>query len=360
MLIVYFLLKNTAEIIFGIKKKHYFCRKKNQNLILNLKKHKRMKKFYLLTVLVAFVSFTFAQRTAMIEKKYQKLEVSKTPTDTLIPASFATGSPTLYKAAGGGYVVGTNSYGDLAKAQQFLVTSAYNVEGAVVWFGAKEQIGTAGPISIKCYKNDGAGTAGSGAVTTAPGTVLGTIASSVDLIDTTAFNFYNFTTPINVTADYSIGVDFSTVGDDTLGIVSTTDGDGGGAELNWEKWSDGTWYTMVAAWPLDFDFAIFAIVDMNAGGVNDNYFIDGIKLSQNQPNPASNSTLVQYEIQNSGSVTLEVYDMTGRLVLSYDEGKQLAGKHNILVDSDKLTAGSYYYSLKADSHRLTKKMVVAQ
>ncbi|MFA5781607.1 MAG: T9SS type A sorting domain-containing protein [Bacteroidales bacterium] len=103
-------------------------------------------------------------------------------------------------------------------------------------------------------------------------------------------------------------------------------------------------------------------VDTTCGGgagVNEEY-TNGIKLSQNQPNPATNATLIQYEIQNNASVSLEIYDITGRLVLSYDEGKQIAGKHNILVDSDKLMKGTYFYSLKADNYRLTKKMIITQ
>jgi len=75
---------------------------------------------------------------------------AKTPTDTLMPTSFGTGSPTLYGAQGGGYVVGTNGYGDLAKAQLFYVDEPYNIEGCLVWVGAKEIVGTANTLRKFC------------------------------------------------------------------------------------------------------------------------------------------------------------------------------------------------------------------
>ena len=93
--------------------------------------------------------------------------------------------------------------------------------------------------------------------------------------------------------------------------------------------------------------------------VNEEY-TNGIELSQNQPNPATNATLIRYKIQNNADVSLEIYDITGRLVVSYNEGNQIAGKHNIYVDSDKLNKGTYFYTLKADNQRLTKKMIITQ
>lgn len=326
-----------------------------------------MKKIYLVAVLVAFVSFSFAQRSTNGFVKMNKAEISttKTPTDTLIPASCFTGSPVLYSSQGGGYVCGPNGYGDVAKAQVFVNTQSINVEGCLFWVGAKEQVGTADIVIVNLYSMDGTGTTTVGTGQPAPGTILSTISLPLDQIDTglsmvTGLNAVTFTTPVNVTADFAIGLDFATLGDDTLGIVSTTDLDAGGTELAFEKWSPAAWHSLLEAWPLDFDMYIFAIVDMTGVNVNDNYFINGIKLSQNQPNPATNATLIRYEIQNSAVVSLEIFDITGRLVLSYDEGKQMAGKHNILVDSDKLNRGTYYYSLKADNNSLTKKMIITQ
>ena len=102
-----------------------------------------------------------------------------------------------------------------------------------------------------------------------------------------------------------------------------------------------------------------SVIEKSATGIKEE-FINGVKLCQNQPNPVAGNTLIQYEIQNNASVSLEIYDITGRLALSYNEGNQIAGKHNIFIDAGKLNMGTYFYTLKVDNTRLTKKMVVTQ
>jgi hypothetical protein len=325
-----------------------------------------MRKIYLVTILLAFATFAFAQKTTTGSINMQKPVFStvKTPTDTLVPISCTTGTPTLYSAQGGGFVCGPNSYGDLAKAQQFILSNSCKVEGAMFWIGSKQQVGTAGTLKINLYDMSGTGTTAAG-TGPCPGTVLSTVNLTTDAVDTglsmtTGLNAVTFSSPVTVGLDFAIGLDFSSFGDDTLGIVTTTDGDAGSTELSWEKWSDNAWHSLLQAWPLDFDMFIFAIVDNSSAGINDDYYFDGIRLSQNQPNPATSSTLIQYALENSGNVTLEVYDVTGRLVLSLNEGLQIAGDHSIMLDSDQLSKGTYYYSLKADSHRLTKKMVISE
>jgi len=102
------------------------------------------------------------------------------------------------------------------------------------------------------------------------------------------------------------------------------------------------------------------VQSVNSSSIIENYFINGIKLEQNQPNPFTGNTIIQYEIQNSASVTIDIYDITGRLALSYNEGNQTAGIHKILIDSEKLMEGTYFYTLKAGNNMLTKKMIITQ
>ncbi|MFH0867005.1 MAG: T9SS type A sorting domain-containing protein [Bacteroidota bacterium] len=326
-----------------------------------------MKKIYILTLLMVFAVASFAQRTAIPGKKLTNVEYTKTPTDTLVPPSCLTGSPTLYSSTGGGYVCGPNGYGDVAKAQAFSNSATVYVEEALFWVGAKLQTATPGTVAVNLYDMTGTATTTVGTGQPGPGTILSTVPLAFDVIDTglsalTGFNAVPFTTPsVAISSDFAIGLDFTNAGNDTLGIVSTTDLDATD-EMTFDKWSDGTWHSFKEAgnWGLSLDMYIWAVLGDGTAGINDNFFFDGIKLSQNQPNPSNGSTMIQYELQNAGNVTLEIYDLTGRLVVSSDEGKQNAGQHNILIDSEKLNEGAYYYSLKADNHRLTKKMVVTK
>ncbi len=81
-------------------------------------------------------------------------------------------------------------------------------------------------------------------------------------------------------------------------------------------------------------------------------------LSQNYPNPFSTTTEISYELAMNSDVHIEVMDMTGRIVLSMDEGQKPAGKHSSIIHADALDSGVYFYSLSAGNFKETKKMVV--
>jgi hypothetical protein len=80
----------------------------------------------------------------------------------------------------------------------------------------------------------------------------------------------------------------------------------------------------------------------------------GVKLYQNRPNPFTENTFVDYEIIKSEDVTLEVFDITGKKVVSIAEGNKSAGHHTIAINK-ALMPGVYFYT---GDYSLTKKMTV--
>ena len=84
----------------------------------------------------------------------------------------------------------------------------------------------------------------------------------------------------------------------------------------------------------------------------------GIRLEQCMPNPASESTLVRFELGQPRDVTLEVRDGMGRLVSTQDMGTLGAGQHNTTLDLSGWASGLYTYTLVADNFRTTKKLTV--
>ncbi|HNW98182.1 MAG TPA: T9SS type A sorting domain-containing protein [Bacteroidales bacterium] len=320
----------------------------------------------LFTATIIFSATVFAQhdKNKIIKEKIVSVQETKITTDTLRPASFATGTPVLYSFIEGGYSFGVNALNDHAFAQKYKVPQSYLINGVAFWVGAKKIIGDADTLSVNFYTLDGPGTDTSGAVNNAPDSIFISKTITTSQINSSGLTIIPFTDDTFIVfVDYAVGVDISTMDDDTIGIFSTTDGDALQSQLSWVKWADDTWHTVLESfnWGMDLDFGIFIIADMSAANINDNYFIDGLKLSQNQPNPASEYTLVQYELNdNSNDVSLEIYDMNGKLINKFSEGKQLKGLHEIKINSGDLKSGSYYYSLKAGNHRLTKKMIVAK
>lgn len=86
---------------------------------------------------------------------------------------------------------------------------------------------------------------------------------------------------------------------------------------------------------------------------------NGLMVSQNMPNPFSASTVINYQLEKSASVSLSIFDVTGKKVAEQSQGTQTAGSHSISVNAGSLNAGVYYYSLKAGANAgAAMKMVI--
>lgn len=105
------------------------------------------------------------------------------------------------------------------------------------------------------------------------------------------------------------------------------------------------------------------VPQITVDGVGINEFANtGIALDQNVPNPAVNgTTLINYQIANSAeNVTLEVYDVTGNLVQSVNQGQKTAGLHNVVLNTTSYGSGVYFYTLNVDGVKVTRKMVIGE
>ena len=81
-------------------------------------------------------------------------------------------------------------------------------------------------------------------------------------------------------------------------------------------------------------------------------------LHQNYPNPFNPSTTIQYDLPADANVSLKVYDMLGREVLSLLDGFETAGYHQTTVDGTKLASGVYFYRIRAGSFTDVKKLLL--
>ncbi|HKK39360.1 MAG TPA: T9SS type A sorting domain-containing protein, partial [Cryomorphaceae bacterium] len=86
---------------------------------------------------------------------------------------------------------------------------------------------------------------------------------------------------------------------------------------------------------------------------------NGIKLTQNYPNPVVDNTRIQFQLDNASAVTFEVFDISGKLVHSEDYGNVPALTNQVIeFNRSDLAAGTYTYGIVTDSERLTRKMIV--
>ncbi|MEY3009523.1 MAG: hypothetical protein RLZZ314_165 [Bacteroidota bacterium] len=84
----------------------------------------------------------------------------------------------------------------------------------------------------------------------------------------------------------------------------------------------------------------------------------GIRLDQNIPNPAMESTTIRFELGQPREVMLEVRDGMGRVVSTMDMGTLGAGVHSTDLNVSGWAGGLYTYTLVADGLRTTKKLTV--
>ncbi|GBD92053.1 hypothetical protein BMS3Abin04_02786 [bacterium BMS3Abin04] len=81
-------------------------------------------------------------------------------------------------------------------------------------------------------------------------------------------------------------------------------------------------------------------------------------LEQNYPNPFNPSTIIKYQVPNSGYVSLKIYDVLGEEVSSLVNKEQAAGSYEISFNASNLTSGIYFYQLKSGNNIQVKKMML--
>lgn len=111
----------------------------------------------------------------------------------------------------------------------------------------------------------------------------------------------------------------------------------------------------------------FIIHIYNQTGIsNQNTIAQNFKLYQNYPNPFNPYTTIQYNIPSSGNVSIEIYDITGKIISLNDIGYQSEGTHKFEFDGSNYATGIYFYELsyssdnpsKSKLHEVKKMMLV--
>ena len=84
-------------------------------------------------------------------------------------------------------------------------------------------------------------------------------------------------------------------------------------------------------------------------------------LAQNYPNPFNPATLIPFQLDKSGFVSLTIYDLNGRKIRTLMSSHQSQGYHEILWDGrdnagNQMPSGSYMSVLNANGQKDMKKM----
>ncbi len=86
--------------------------------------------------------------------------------------------------------------------------------------------------------------------------------------------------------------------------------------------------------------------------------IDSYELSQNYPNPFNPSTIIKFQIPQTGFVSLKVYNVIGQEVATLVNRMMEAGSYYINFTGTALNSGIYFYTLSAGNKLITHKMTL--
>ncbi len=83
-------------------------------------------------------------------------------------------------------------------------------------------------------------------------------------------------------------------------------------------------------------------------------------LEQNYPNPFNPTTMINFQLPESGNVTLEVYNMAGQRVQTLVNGLISQGNHSVNFDASELSSGMYIYRLSSEFGTISRKMLLVK
>ena len=308
--------------------------------------------------------------------------------DTLVIYSLATSTDS-------GYVTGTNAYGDMGFAEKYDFNgndSSMRIIGVMAQFAGKINAASTKSVNFKVWDvSSQVAITGSLAydgfphnsfdTLTVPVTQLG-IGPVSDTMKT--FFFANSTDTLNGAfyIGYDMSYNYATLLGDTLGLASSKDGhrtdplykviinvsDLTGDTTrdtviyvqNATQWSDNTWHENYTDNDSIFNnLAIYPIVIIGQPTGVKNVTRNNLSFYGNFPNPAVNSTNIQFSLSKNADVSIQVMDMKAHVLRTLLLKSQNAGQHIVPLETDMLPSGNYIYLIRtSDNDGVAGQMTV--
>jgi len=136
--------------------------------------------------------------------------------------------------------------------------------------------------------------------------------------------------------------------------------------IGFSKWCSGTrdipLELRVSSGGMEFwrDTLLVRVTDSPSGIQQQRELPVSFALAQNYPNPFNPSTTITYKLPRAEQVTLRVYDVLGReLVTLVNDGVD-AGYHEVTFNASQHSSGVYLYQLRAGDYVSVKKMLLVR
>lgn len=154
-------------------------------------------------------------------------------------------------------------------------------------------------------------------------------------------------------------------------------------EWDWDsdQASDPEFYTVFIQYPLPENFRSYSGLkgtdgnplgdlryyppDMVGVEEQESQIPASFELKQNYPNPFNPSTIIKYQINQTGIVNLTIYNLLGEKVKSLVNELKTPGNYSVVWDGkndigNRVPSGVYFYKLEMDGVSLVKKMMLVK
>ena len=81
-------------------------------------------------------------------------------------------------------------------------------------------------------------------------------------------------------------------------------------------------------------------------------------VDQNFPNPFNTNTTINVELADHAELSIEVTNLIGQKVFEMNKGFVTTGSYEFILSADNFSNGVYFYTVRANDHKITKKMIV--
>jgi len=304
-----------------------------------------------------------------------------------------------------GYVIGTNFWGDKAFAEQYTFNgadSSMSIIGVFAQFGGTVSTASAQTVNFTLWSQGprqmiGANLYYNGFPDLVADSVIVPVTSLGIGAAADTMKMHLFAAPSHVFSGpffvgYSMNYNFMALTGDTIGLASSKNGvrEGAASSLDAVFYYNDTFIynneivvsdteintilnvqnaTMEAdsMWHDNYtdndslynNLAIYPIVMIQAPtavkGINRNNFT----FYGNYPNPATDNTNIRFSLATNTNVTIQIMDMSGRVVNTIHEPNLYAGENIIPVNTSGMPAGDYIYLIRTtDGSGIASKMTV--
>jgi hypothetical protein len=130
--------------------------------------------------------------------------------------------------------------------------------------------------------------------------------------------------------------------------------------LNFTYQTSSTAYTGADEGQPAGDLRWWKLTPVSVNGPDGSMIPEAFVLGQNYPNPFNPTTKIRFDLPQSGTVVLKVFNIIGQDVATLVNGRMEAGTHEIVFEASRLTTGVYIYRLASGSNSASRRMLLVK